>query len=201
MASCHYRRGRDGATARRSRAGLTRRLRPRTTHRLRPCTTTGAGAPWSCSPLPGLRRRADRALVLLRAPPNPTAAKPGDGRVQSSPSLHVHQPVTFTEAVGVRAQTGLTGAGSHVTSYGGFGGGHQISSRITVVGLEGSGTQCARRTLRFSSVKIQLHDAAAETLESLTYVSQISPRLLYVPIVSTSNDIANSIEQRPNPAK
>ena len=57
-------------------------------------------------------------------PPNPTAAGPGDGRVRSSPSSRVHEPCTSTEAVALRSQTGLTGSGSHRSSYGGFGGGH-----------------------------------------------------------------------------
>ena len=57
-------------------------------------------------------------------PPNPTAAGPGDGRVQSRPSSRVHEPGTLTEAVALRSQTVLTGSGSHRSSYGGFGGGH-----------------------------------------------------------------------------
>jgi hypothetical protein len=57
-------------------------------------------------------------------PPNPTAAGPGDGRVLSRPSSRVHEPGSFTEVVALRSQTGLTGSGSHRSSYGGFGGGH-----------------------------------------------------------------------------
>ena len=57
-------------------------------------------------------------------PPNPAAAKPGDGRVLSRLALRVHEPCTFTEVVALRSQPGLTGSGSHGPSYGGFGGGH-----------------------------------------------------------------------------
>ena len=57
-------------------------------------------------------------------PPNPTAAEPGDGRVLSRPSSRVHEPCSFTGAVVLRPQRGLTGSRSHRYSYGGFGGGH-----------------------------------------------------------------------------
>ena len=57
-------------------------------------------------------------------PPNPIAARTGDGRVQSRPSSRVHEPCSSTEVVALRSQTGLTGFGSHRSSYGGFGGGH-----------------------------------------------------------------------------
>jgi hypothetical protein len=57
-------------------------------------------------------------------PPNPIAAEPGDGRVQSRPSWRVHKPCSSPEAVALRPQTVLTGSGSHRYSYGGFGGGH-----------------------------------------------------------------------------
>ena len=57
-------------------------------------------------------------------PPNPIAAGPGDGRVLSRPSSRVHEQCNFTAAVALRSQTGLTGSGSHGSSYGGFGGGH-----------------------------------------------------------------------------
>jgi hypothetical protein len=47
---------------------------------------------------------------------------PGDGRVLSGPSSRVHEPCSSTEVVALRSQTGLTGSGSHRSSYGGFGG-------------------------------------------------------------------------------
>jgi hypothetical protein len=43
------------------------------------------------------------------------------GRVLSSLSWRVHEPYTFTEAVSLRSQTGLTGSGRHRYSCGGFG--------------------------------------------------------------------------------
>jgi hypothetical protein len=58
------------------------------------------------------------------SPPNPIAADSGDGRVLSSPSSRAHEPCSFTGAVALRSQAGLTGSGSHRSSYGGFGGGH-----------------------------------------------------------------------------
>jgi len=42
-------------------------------------------------------------------PPSPTAAEPGDGRVQSSPSSRVHQPRTFTRPGCPAATDGLDG--------------------------------------------------------------------------------------------
>jgi hypothetical protein len=40
----------------------------------------------------------------------------------------------LTEAVALRSQTVLTGSGSHRYSYGGFGAGHQPSTRMLAVG-------------------------------------------------------------------
>jgi hypothetical protein len=68
----------------------------------------GGPAPWPC-PDPS---------------PNPAAAGPGDGRVLSSPSSLVHEPCSWTGAVALRPQTGLTGSGSHRSSCGRVRGGH-----------------------------------------------------------------------------
>ena len=69
--------------------------------------------------------RRPRHCPAQTPPSNPIGAGLPGGRVQSrSASRDVHKPPTFTEVVVLRSQPGLTGSGSPIRSYGGFGGGH-----------------------------------------------------------------------------
>ena len=108
-------------------SGLAKRLPSgmaltRATPHLRSCATPGRGAR-SSSPLPGLRWGTDRAAACDKTPPpNPTAAGPYGRRVLSRVGAVAHA---------VTPQAPWTGSGWRGYSYGGFGGGHHISTRIS----------------------------------------------------------------------
>jgi hypothetical protein len=78
--------------------------------------------PWSSSPSPGLLPATRPRSVLAQAPPpNPIAAEPCGRRVLSGGGEADHE---------VTPQAPLTGSGCREYFYGGFGGGHPISTRM-----------------------------------------------------------------------
>ena len=89
----------------------------------RPAAVPGRRAPWSWPPFPSLHR-TPAALLRCPDPPEPgccrTPGRTGFVEVAS----RVHNPPIFTKAVMLRSQPGLTGSGSPIRSYSGFGGGH-----------------------------------------------------------------------------
>jgi hypothetical protein len=88
-----------------------------------PHRTAGIPAPWSSSPPADRRRHTGPGCVLLRPLPR-TRLLPNlvtDGFGQGRLRVYMKR-AALPGAVGLRSQTGLTGSGSHGSSYGGFGG-------------------------------------------------------------------------------
>ena len=81
--------------------------------------------PWSSSPTADLRPASGPRLVLLRPLPR-TRLLPDqvtDGFGQGRLGVYMNH-AALRRRLPCRSQTGLTGSGSHRSSYGGFGGGH-----------------------------------------------------------------------------
>jgi hypothetical protein len=99
--------GADPRPSANERSGLPGRVIRSKRGWLLSCVRGGDCPPTLLSPL--LSVAATAACPAQTPPPNPTAAGPGDGLVQSSSSLRVHEPLSFTRGGCPAVTDGLDG--------------------------------------------------------------------------------------------